>query len=183
MPRACYGNNSSPYVARHNPALYYPSISATVCEANDRPMPSPVPNPGRSFTWITPDLEHDLDTGTLADASSWLQTLLAGSTGLLTSKSYTAGNTAIFIWFDSAAATDSASTLIPLIVIAPSVGHRIVSTPLNDYYLLHGWRGCSGSPASATGARSAASTKHFDSKTTTRHHGPRRDGRYLHDQI
>jgi hypothetical protein len=150
MPAPCDRQNATPYVARHNPPLYFPSVTATVCQRNDRAMPTPVPNPARSFTWISPDLQNDLTTGTLSDASTWLKAVLADSNGLLRSKAYTAGNTAIFIWFDSGADTDTASTPIPLIVVAPSVGHRVVSTPLNDYYLLHGWEGLLGQPCLET---------------------------------
>lgn len=158
MPQPCDSQNQSTYVTRHNPALYYPTITAATCQADDQPMPTAVPNPSRSITWITPSLQHDVTTGTLTDASTWLSTLLAGPTGLLRSKSYTAGNTAIFIWFDSGADTDTASTPIPLIVIAPSTGHRVASTPLNDYQLLHGWESLLGLPCLAN----ACSAKGFD---------------------
>ena len=107
MPQPCDSQNQSTYVTRHNPPLYYPTIATATCQADDQPMPAAVPNPSRSITWITPNLQHDLTIGTLTDASTWLRTLLTGPSGLLQSKSYSAGNTAIFIWFDSGADTDS----------------------------------------------------------------------------
>ena len=158
MPQPCDSQNQSSYVTRHNPALYYPAITAATCRADDQPMPTTVPNPGRTITWITPNLQHDLTIGTLADASTWLSTLLTGPGGLLHSKAYTAGNTAIFIWFDSGADTDAASTPIPLIVIAPSTGHRVVTIPLDDYQLLHGWESLLGQSCLAN----ACTAKGFD---------------------
>jgi hypothetical protein len=138
-PSACARMDAPPYVARHEPTLYYGRLRAATCKANVLPMPSPLPGPGRKFTWIVPDMDHDMHDGTLSQASAWLQTLLAGPTGLLNSAAYKAGHTAIFIWFDSAADTDSLSTPVPLIVVAPSVGHRVVTTPLTDAHLLRGW--------------------------------------------
>jgi hypothetical protein len=158
MPQPCDSQNQSTYVARHNPPLYFPTVAAATCQADDLAMPTTVPNPSRSITWITPNLQHDLTIGTLADASRWLSALLTGPSGLLQSKSYTAGNTAIFIWFDSGADTDAASTPIPLLVIAPSTGHRVVSTPLSDYHQLHGWESLLGLPCHAN----ACTAKGFD---------------------
>jgi phosphatidylinositol-3-phosphatase len=157
-PSACDKADASPYVARHEPTLYYGRLRAATCTANVLPMPSPLPGPSRKFTWIVPNMDHDMHDGTLSQASAWLQTQLAGPNGLLNSAAYKAGHTAIFIWFDSAADTDALSTPVPLIVVAPSVGHRVVTTPLTDAHLLHGWEGLLGLPCQAA----ACSVRGFD---------------------
>jgi phosphatidylinositol-3-phosphatase len=144
--QACAKAAGGAYVPRHNPAVYYTGLPAATCQADDAVPPATLPAPERAFTWISPDIDHDMTLDSVADAGSWLQGLLAGPRGLLNSAPYSKGHTAIFIWFDSAADTDSASTTVPLIVIAPSVGHRTVTTPITDYGILHGWEGLLGLP-------------------------------------
>jgi phosphatidylinositol-3-phosphatase len=156
MPSHCDRANASPYVVRHNPAVYYTTLPAADCRANDLAMPSTL-SITRAFTWITPNLNDDLTKGTPATAGAWLQNLLTGPNGILVTAPYTSGNTAVFVWFDSAAKTDSPTTPIPLIVIAPSTGPGTVSTSLTDYSLLRTWEDllglpCLGSACSATGA-------------------------------
>jgi acid phosphatase len=146
MPSPCYKGNSSAFVARHVPSLYYTRISSSVCQADTLPLPSVFPGVSRKFVWIAPDLNNDMHNGTPAQASAWLSNFLAGSHGLLRTRNYQAGHMAIFIWFDSGGGSDTVSTPIPLIVIAPSVGHRVVTQHLTDYHLLHGWQGLLGEP-------------------------------------
>lgn len=145
-PTACAKQSSSAYAPRHNPAVYYTGIAAATCQADDAVPPASLPAPQRAFTWISPDLDHDMTQDSPADAGAWLQTLLAGPNGLLNTAPYTKGHTAIFIWFDSAADTDTAATPVPLIVIAPSTGHRVVTTHITDYAILHGWEALLGLP-------------------------------------
>jgi phosphatidylinositol-3-phosphatase len=146
MPAPCFGADTSLYVPRHLPDLYYSRISRATCVANTRPIVGALRPITRSFVWITPDLQHDMHDGTPAQASAWLHAFLAGSHGILRSSTYQAGHMAVFIWFDSAGGSGSRATRIPLLVIAPSVGHRLVRTPLTDYHLLHGWEGLLGLP-------------------------------------
>jgi phosphatidylinositol-3-phosphatase len=159
MPTHCDKANASPYAVRHNPAVYYTTLAAADCQADDVGMPAN-PTISRSFTWITPNLNHDLTKGTTATAGAWLQNLLTGPHGILVSAPYTSGNTAVFVWFDSAATTDSATTPIPLVVISPSTSAGTVSTSLTDYSLLRTWEDllglpCLGSACSAKGAETA----------------------------
>ena len=146
MPSRCYKGNNGAFVARHVPSLYYTGISSSVCRADTLPLPSRFPGVSRKFVWIAPDVNNDMHNGTPAQASAWLSNFLAGSHGLLRTRNYQAGHMAIFIWFDSGGGSDTVSTPIPLIVIAPSVGHRVVTRHLTDYHLLHGWQGLLGEP-------------------------------------
>ena len=149
MPQPCSSQNAGNYVARHNPPVYFTGIKPANCALDDLPLPAQPPVPKRSFTWISPDLQHDMTLDTVANAGSWLKTFLSGPHGLLKSSSYTAGHTAIFIWFDTAADTDTATTPAPLIVIAPSTGHRVVKISLTDAHLLRGWENLLGLPCLA----------------------------------
>ena len=144
IPGPCFQQNSGLYVPRHVPAVYYTRIPRATCAANvigASAIPSTI---HRSFVWIAPNLDQDMHDGTPAQASTWLENFMAGPHGLLSNPVYRAGHMAIFIWFDTSGGSGSISTPIPLIVVAPSVGHRVISTHLNDYYLLHGWEGLLG---------------------------------------
>ncbi len=137
MPTPCATADAGAYAVRHNPAAYYPQI--TSCAKNDTPLPAATPTITRRFTWITPDLSHDMTQDSQADAGAWLKAFLTGANGLLVSRPYTLHNTAVFIWFDSPASTDTATTSVPLIVVAPSTGHRSVTAAFSDYALLKAW--------------------------------------------
>jgi phosphatidylinositol-3-phosphatase len=139
MPRPCDLHNGSLYVPRHAPAPYYRRVPRTVCARNMVALPSHPLALRRAFTWIAPNLNHDMHNGSPAQASTWLQGLLGGPSGLLHSRPYTKGHTAIFIWFDSAGASGSVRTAIPFIVISPSTPARRVAAPLDHYSALRGW--------------------------------------------
>ena len=149
MPRPCYRSDTSVYVPRHAPALYYLRIPRVVCRRDAVTLPSHPLKLRRTFTWIVPNLQHDMHDGTPAQASSWLQGLLGGSGGLLHRRPYTRGHTAIFIWFDSAGGSGSVQTPIPFIVISPSTPHKRAVKPLNQFSALRGWEGMLGLPCVA----------------------------------
>jgi len=153
MPSPCYAQNRGLFVPRHLPALYFTRISHATCVADVRPLPSTPPSGSRRFVWVAPNLNNDMHNGTPAQASAWLKTFLAGPQGLLRRSTYQAGHMAIFIWFDTAGGSNSMATPVPLLVVAPSVGHRLVSTHLTDYNLLHGWQGMLGVPCLANSCR------------------------------
>lgn len=162
IPSPCYQLNTGLYVPRHVPAVYYTRIAHSTCVANVIGMPVEPSTIHRSFVWVAPNLNDDMHNGTPAQASSWLQNFMTGSHGLLSSPTYQAGHMAIFIWFDSAGANGSISSPLPLIVVAPSVGHRVVVTHLNDYYLLHGWEGLLGQPCLANACRVSGFDRFFN---------------------
>ena len=149
MPRPCYPSNTKLYVPRHAPAIYYARIPRVVCRRNMVAFPSHAVKFKRTFTWIAPNMQHDMHDGTLAQASSWLQGFLGGPHGVLHSRPYTRGHTAIFIWFDSGGSGDSLRTPIPFIVISPSTHHKLARRALNQYSALRGWEGMLGLPCVA----------------------------------
>jgi hypothetical protein len=144
MPRPCYRQNTSLYVPRHASAPYYRRLRASTCARNMLRLPTRPPQVKRRFVWVTPNLQHDLHNGTLSQASNWLYAFLAGRGGVFHSRGYQTGHTAVFVWFDSPGGSGSIRTPIPLIVASRHLKHRIVTRPLDDYSLLHGWQGLLG---------------------------------------
>jgi phosphatidylinositol-3-phosphatase len=138
MPRPCSPSDTSQYVPRHAPAVYYTRLAGGECRNDMLPLAGR-PSLRRSFTWITPNLTDDMHSGTPAQASAWLAQLLAGPHGLLASRQYRSGHTAIFLWFDTGSGSQGLQTPIPLIVLLPGLGHRVVNQHFSDYGLLHGW--------------------------------------------
>ena len=155
MPSPCARANSGDYVTRHLPPLYYTRIAAASCTADVLPLPNLIGHLDRRFTWIAPDEQRDMEVGTPAQASTWLHAVLEGSSGILTHKPYTAGHTAVFIWFDTGANSDTVSTPLPFIVISPSTPHVHTAVALNDFSALHVWEKMLGVPC-LNGACTAA---------------------------
>jgi len=144
MPKPCDRANTSLYVPRHEPALYYTRIPRSVCVHDVVALPGHPLDLKRPFTWIVPNLRHDMHDGSPGQASSWLATFLEGPGGLLHRRPYTRGHTAVFIWFDSAGASGSVQTPIPFIVISPSTPARRISLRLNHFSSLRAWEGMLG---------------------------------------
>ena len=139
MPSPCYRQDTSLFAARHAPALYYTRIRQATCRADVVPLPSHRLELKRRFTWITPNLRHDMHDGTPAQASAWLKSFLGGTHGLLHRRPYTRGHTAVFVWFDSASSSGSVTTPIPFIVISPSTPAKRALRPMNHFSALRSW--------------------------------------------
>jgi phosphatidylinositol-3-phosphatase len=161
MPAPCTKTNSGDYVTRHLPALYYTRISAAACAADVLPLPAPFGPVARKFVWVAPDRQNDMEAGTPAQASTWLHTFLEGPSGVLTTKPYTDGHTAVFIWFDTGTDTDTVSTPLPFIVISPSTPHVHSAVALNDYSALRVWERMLGVPCLASACTAPAMGKAF----------------------
>jgi phosphatidylinositol-3-phosphatase len=149
MPKPCYGQDTSLYAPRHAPAAYYLRIPKAVCQRDMVTLPAHPIKLKRTFTWIAPNLQHDMHDGSPAQASQWLQGFLGGPHGLLHRHPYVDGHTAVFIWFDSAGGNGSVTTPIPFIVISPSTPHKLARKSLNAYSALRGWEGMLGLPCVA----------------------------------
>ena len=160
MPAPCSGANATPYVARHMPPLYYTRITAATCQADVRPLPASTPTSWPRFTWVSPNENHDMERGSVGQASAWLTQFLEGPGGVLRGPPYTNGHTAVFIWFDTGADADTVATPLPFIVISPSTPHTATARPLDDMSALRVWERMLGLPCingacSATGMASA----------------------------
>lgn len=162
MPAPCAKTNSGDYVTRHLPALYYTRLSAATCASDVVPLPTSSFGPvSRKFVWVAPDRQNDMEVGTPAQASAWLQNFLEGPSGVLTHAPYTSGHTAVFIWFDTGADTDTVSTPLPFIVISPSTPHVRTTLALNDYSALRVWERMLGVPCVNAACTAPAMGKPF----------------------
>lgn len=108
MPSACDRSDAYPYIAHHNPWVYYSDLKAT-CKTHDlsffaangtsrlqselsgRTLPA--------LTFIAPNMLHDAHDGTLAAASAWLTKYILN--GVHGSKTYSS-TTTVIVLFDEA---------------------------------------------------------------------------------
>ena len=129
MPVACDHSSGGDYATKHNPAVYYTAIAAT-CATNDVPL-GPVPDVSARFTFITPNLCHDMHDCSTSTGDRWLSSEVPL---ILGRAEYRAGRTALFITWDE---NDSGGSRVATYVIAPSVapGTRVAVT-LDHYSLL-----------------------------------------------
>ncbi|MDX6417437.1 MAG: phosphatidylinositol-3-phosphatase [Trebonia sp.] len=148
MPSNCYKSNSGEYAVRHNPAVYYTSLSG--CASKDVPYTQLATdladNALPAFSFITPNLIDDMHDGTIAQGDAWLAGHLPA---ILNSKQYQSGTTAVFITWDegsggypiedcdNTSVTDT-SCIVPTIVISPSTPAGTTSGPFFDHYSLLG---------------------------------------------
>ena len=148
MPSNCDTSDSGEYAARHNPEVYYTSLSA--CAADDVPYTQLATDLAAStlpaFSFITPNLIDDMHDGTIAQGDSWLA---ANLPAILGSSEYASGSTAVFITFDEGSGgsvaedcddtgvTDT-SCIVPTLVISPSTPAGARSSTQYSHYSLLG---------------------------------------------
>lgn len=130
------------YAARHNPAVYYTNIGAK-CRKWDQPMGTPSEGPLRAdlvrgpvgaLTTVTPDVEHDMHNGTVAQGDAWLRTWLPL---VIASPGYRSGHLAVLIVWDEGAGTGDRPSHVPLIVMSASTPAGTRSAlPYNDFSVL-----------------------------------------------
>jgi phospholipase C len=144
MPSNCDRSDAGNYAVRHNPPTYYTSL--TGCSTNDVPyakLASDLANNALpAFSFITPNLIHDMHNGTVADGNQWLARNLPS---ILDSHEYTTGTTAIFITWDEGegGTTDNCATNttdvgchVAALVISPSTPAGARSATLFNHYSL-----------------------------------------------
>jgi hypothetical protein len=130
MPSNCLRTDSGQYAVRHNPQAYYVNLGGD-CAAYNVPLSDP-PDLTARFTFITPNLVHDMHDGTVADGDGWLSTFMPK---VLASAEYAGGRAAVFVtWDEDERLSDNH---IPTLVIAPSVAPgTTVATRLDHYAML-----------------------------------------------
>jgi hypothetical protein len=127
MPSRCSLGDSGSYAVRHNPAAYYPRIRAA-CGRRDVPLGA-TPDVSARFTFVTPNLCHDMHDCGVSDGDAWLKGFLPK---VFAGSSYRGGRTAIFLTWDED--DHSASNNIATLVIAPSVRAGTTSAKRFDHY-------------------------------------------------
>jgi hypothetical protein len=129
MPSNCARSDSGEYAVRHNPQAYYTNLGGG-CATDNVPLSDP-PDLSAAFTFVTPNLIHDMHDGTIADGDNWLSTFMPT---VLASSEYTAGRNAVFVTWDE---DDLLSgNHIPTVVIAPSVAPDTRVTDRLDHYAM-----------------------------------------------
>lgn len=137
MPEACFaGAESGRYAKRHNPFMYFPSISTHLerC-ANVVPAPRLDADLRRgslpAFAWIGPDVCHDAHDCSLAVADRWLSRLVPRVTAKLGRNGFLA------VVFDEDAGGSRDGGHVPAVLVGPRVvpGKRLTAA-LDHYSLL-----------------------------------------------
>jgi len=115
MPVPCALTDSGTYGVRHNPAAYYTSIRSA-CQTRDiRYDLAAAPDVSAAYTFVTPNLIHDMHDGTVADGDAWLSAFVPK---VLASPQYQAGNTLLVIIWDEGTI---ASNQVAALMVAPSI--------------------------------------------------------------
>jgi hypothetical protein len=130
MPRACAPSDSGSYAVRHNPPTYYTRVRRA-CAAQDVPLRNP-PQLSARFTFVTPNMCHDMHSCSVRTGDRWLAGWLPRA---VRSPQYRSGSTAIFITWDED--EGSSEQHIPTIVVSPRTRKGTRSaTAFNHYSLL-----------------------------------------------
>jgi phosphatidylinositol-3-phosphatase len=146
MPSNCDKTNSGEYAVRHNPPPYFTKLRG--CATFDVPYTRLASDlsAGKlpAFSFITPNLIHDMHDGTVADGDRWLA---ANLPTILNSPEYTTGSTAVFITWDAGegGTTTKCATNktdvgchVATIVVSPSIRPGTRSATLFNHYSLLG---------------------------------------------
>ena len=157
MPKDCDKQNAGEYAVRHNPPPYFSRLS--FCKpkravrhgpkvSDDVPygqLPADLAaNTLPAFSFVTPNLIHDMHDGTVADGNAWLA---ANLPTILNSAEYRAGHVAVMITWDEGHPEDPSGEncvsdppgtgcVVPTIVLSPSTAAGTISTTFFDHYSL-----------------------------------------------
>lgn len=141
MPRPCDLSGSGAYAPKHNPAVY--AVDARHgCAASDLPLgtvavgalahdvrTASLP----SFSVLTPNLDHDMHDGTVAQADRWLGPWL----DLITAGAdYRQGRLAVLIVSDEGSGSGNRRSHVPLYVLSASTPPRTRAGAALDHLAL-----------------------------------------------
>jgi len=126
MPRACALADSGRYAVRHNPATYYTGIRGP-CRAQDVPLHGAQAT--AAFTFVTPNLCHDMHSCPVQVGDGWLASWLPR---LLRTPGYRSGSTVVFITWDED--DGAAHQHIPTLVVSPDTRPGTRSATAFDHY-------------------------------------------------
>ena len=108
MPANCFLSSSGDYAPKHNPAVYYPAMRSA-CRSYDVPLTAFDAGSLPSFTFVTPNLCHDMHDCSVRVGDRWLASFVPR---VLTSSVYRAGATAVFVTWDEGAGDSSVATIV-----------------------------------------------------------------------
>jgi phosphatidylinositol-3-phosphatase len=128
MPSDCDLNDASEYAVRHNPAVYYTGIRGR-CARQDMPLGAR-PKLSARFTFITPNLCHDMHDCSASQGDSWLAGFVPK---ILGSREYRKQATAVFITWDEGSGDNHIPTLVLSRYTRP---HTVSGKAFSHYSLL-----------------------------------------------
>jgi len=145
MPAPCTTANTSLYAVKHNPFLYYPSVTSgrAYCASHDVPyaqlgadLASAASLP--DFAFITPNLCDDMHDCSVAAGDAWLR---ANVPRILASPAFTTQRSVLVVTFDEGDASDNT---VACVFAGPAARpHTVSATPYTHYLLLrtieHAW--------------------------------------------
>lgn len=138
MPAPCTTANTSRYAVKHNPFLYFPSVTndAAYCAWHDVPYDRFASDLATTtslpdFSFISPDLCDDMHDCSIATGDAWLQ---ANVPRILASAAFTRQRSLLVITFDEGDQADNVVTCI----FAGSAArvHTVSAAPFTHYSLL-----------------------------------------------
>lgn len=144
-PSACFTGTAPPFDRHHDPFVYAPHIVSDPAEC-DRVVP--FSTFGRSlsdgtlpaFVWVTPDVEHDMHTGTVAAGDAWLH---ATFDAVLSSSWYRNGGAVVVTFDESTGGTDAGCCtgaagghIVTLVVSQRTPRAARLSSPVDDAGIL-----------------------------------------------
>jgi hypothetical protein len=128
MPSACDLNDAPSYAVRHNPAVYYTNIRDS-CARQDTVLAAR-PNLSARFTFVTPNLCHDMHDCSARTGDNWLAGFVPK---ILRSRVYRKSSTVVFITWDEGSGDDNH---IATLVLSRYTRARTVSGKAFDHYSL-----------------------------------------------
>ncbi len=144
MPSNCLDHNSGQYVVRHNPPPYYRRLAG--CATYDVPIgrlqADLQANTLPSFSFVTPNVCHDMHDCSISNGDTWLSQLIPA---ILESPGYQEGSTAVFLTWDEGAGsfpptcagnTTSESCHVVTVVISPTTTAGTEAGPLFNHWSL-----------------------------------------------
>ncbi|MFF1633719.1 alkaline phosphatase family protein [Leifsonia sp. NPDC058248] len=138
MPKPCDPCDPGEYAVKHNPFLYYPSVThdAVSCAQHVVPFTQFATDlssaPGLpAFSFISPNLCNDMHDCSVATGDAWLAREVPA---ILASPSFTAQRSLLVITFDEG---DSADNIVACVFAGPAAKRGFVSAkPYTHYSLL-----------------------------------------------
>ncbi|WP_431245574.1 alkaline phosphatase family protein [Leifsonia xyli] len=138
MPAPCTAENTSVYAVKHNPFLYFPSVTAdpSYCAGHDVPYDLLTADLATTtslpdFAFISPNLCDDMHDCSIAHGDAWLQ---ANIPRILDSPAFTRQRSLLVVTFDEGDASDN---VVPCLFAGPAARADTVSAqPFTHYSLL-----------------------------------------------
>jgi phospholipase C len=144
-PSSCFTGSAFPFDRHHDPFVYAPHIVDDPAECG-RVVPFATFGSALSdgtlppFVWVTPDVEHDMHTGTVAEGDAWLRTTLS----TVLSSAWYRDDGAVIVTFDESTGgtaagccTGAAGGHVVTLVVSSRTPHDArMSTPIDGAGIL-----------------------------------------------